>query len=398
MKKLFTFILALTAGAGTLFAASGTCGANLTWTLNDGVLTISGTGEMTDWESDSPGWESYSADIKSVVIENGVTSIGNNAFYYYSNMTSVSIGNSVTKIGEYAFLGCAGLTSLVLPASVTSIGESAFYWCGGLTSITCKANEPPVCGEDCFGYVTDTIPVYVPKGKVAAYQAAAEWSNFTNITDASNIASGTCGAKGDNLTWVLDENGLLTISGVGAMENWSGGAYVPWYSYHSSILSVVIEEGVTTIGESAFEMYHSLTSVSIPNTVTSIGNHAFYSCDHLESLVLPANVTSLEFSAFYDCCGLTSITCEALTPPACHDTFCFFGVNKSIPLYVPEGTVAAYQAADGWKNFTNIQVIGTQGIENIQPSDISCQKILHDGQIYILRDSKRYTVTGQLIN
>ena len=398
MKHKFTlFCLALVASAGAVFAESGTCGANLTWTLNDGVLTISGTGDMTDWESDSPGWESYSAEIKSVVIENGVTSIGDNAFYYYSDMTSVSIGNSVTKIGEYAFLGCAGLTSLVLPASVATIGESAFYWCGGLTSITCNANEPPVCGEDCFGYVDATIPVYVPKGTAAAYQAAAEWSNFTNITDASNIASGTCGAKGDNLTWVLDGSGVLTISGVGAMEDWDGGAYVPWYDYRSSILSVVIEEGVTTIGTSAFEMHHSLASVSIPNTVTTIGSYAFYICDHLTSLVLPASVTTLGFTAFYDCNGLTSITCEALTPPACNDTHCFFAVNKSIPLYVPEGTVEAYQAAEGWRNFTNIQVIGTQGIESIQLSGSSSQKILHDGQIYILRGEKVYTVTGQIV-
>lgn len=393
MKKIFTFLLALVASAGTVFAASGTCGKNLTWTLKDGVLTISGKGDMTDWKDGSPSWDSYSSDIKSVVIEDGVTSIGDYAFYYYSDMTSVSIGNSVTRIGEYAFLGCAGLTSIEIPNRVTTIGNSAFYWCEGLTSISCKANEPPACGEDCFGYVDTTIPVYVPKGTKAAYQKADKWKEFTNITDASIIASGTCGAKGDNLTWVLDGSGLLTISGTGEMEDWNGGAYVPWYDIRSSILSVVIEEGVTTIGTSAFEMYHTLTSVSIPNTVTTIGSYAFQLCDHLTSLVLPASVTTLGFTAFYDCNGLTSITCEALTPPACNDTYCFFAVNKSIPLYVPEGTIEAYQAAEGWRKFTNIRIIGTQAVDNVHP-DTPCSKRIVNGHLLMEKNGRMFNALG----
>ena len=106
-KKLFTFLLAIVASVGTLFAeSSGTCGENLTWTLSDdGVLTISGTGAMTNYYGygDFALWYYTSSSIKSVVIEDGITRIGDFAFYECSSLTSVTIPNSVTSIGDYAF-------------------------------------------------------------------------------------------------------------------------------------------------------------------------------------------------------------------------------------------------------------------------------------------------------
>ena len=137
-KKLFTLFLALAASVGTLFAVNGTCGANLTWDLTDGVLTISGSGDMTtwEWEEEIP-WYSYHESITSVIIGDGVTSIGYLAFYNCTGLTSVTIPNSVTVIGEISFLACAGLTSIVIPASVTGIGLGCFRWlhrsyeCGG---------------------------------------------------------------------------------------------------------------------------------------------------------------------------------------------------------------------------------------------------------------------------
>ena len=107
-------------------ATSGTCGENLTWTLdNEGTLTISGTGAMTDYYYDAP-WHSSSENIKSVVIEDSVTSIGYSAFYGCSNLTSITIPDSLTSIGEWAFGCCSSLTSITIPDSVTSIGERAF--------------------------------------------------------------------------------------------------------------------------------------------------------------------------------------------------------------------------------------------------------------------------------
>ena len=199
-QKLFTFFLALVASVSAIYAQSGTCGNNLTWNLNaeTGVLTISGTGAMEDYSyfpSVPAPWNNYRSSIKSVIINDGVTSIGSYAFRDCSSLTSVtipesvtSIGssafadcssltsinvdannanycsidgvlfskdkttliqypigntrseyiipNSVTSIGNYAFDGCSSLTSVTIPNSVTSIGECAFYGCRSLTSIT----------------------------------------------------------------------------------------------------------------------------------------------------------------------------------------------------------------------------------------------------------------------
>lgn len=228
MKKLFTFLLALIAGAGTLFAAdSGKCGDNLTWTLTDGVLTISGTGAMDDFTSSTMPWSSHLAAIKSVVIENGATSIGKYAFYNCSKLSAVTIPSSVTSIGNYAFYICKSLSSVTIPNSVTSIGQRAFQNCFGLTSVTlpdaitsierltfsgdtvlatitipakvetikmeafsgCKgltsitslATTPPTCQDDCFKDVDKSIPVNVPAGTETAYTAKAGWNEFTNI-------------------------------------------------------------------------------------------------------------------------------------------------------------------------------------------------------------------------
>ena len=112
------------------------CGNSLEWSLENGVLTITGTGEMYDYEYNTIPWYEFAESVKSIVIEDGVISIGNNAFRGCSGLTSVTIPNSVTSIGERAFYGCSGLTSVTIPNSVTSIGGGAFSGCSGLTSVT----------------------------------------------------------------------------------------------------------------------------------------------------------------------------------------------------------------------------------------------------------------------
>ena len=128
-----SLITSISASAET----SGTCGDNVNWVLSDdGVLTISGTGDMSnynDFEISAPFHNN--TDIKSVIIENGVTSIGENAFYHCSSLTSIKIPNSITSIVENAFYHCSSLTSIEIPKSVTSIGEWAFSNCSSLTSI-----------------------------------------------------------------------------------------------------------------------------------------------------------------------------------------------------------------------------------------------------------------------
>ena len=131
MKNLFLFIMLLLPLAASA-DQSGTCGDNVTWTYNEDThtLTISGNGEMYNymWNNLGP-WNSFRQDILSLLIEEGVTSIGNYTFYECSSLTSVTIPNSVTSIGEWAFCDCSGLTSVTIPNSVTSIEGGAFYNC-----------------------------------------------------------------------------------------------------------------------------------------------------------------------------------------------------------------------------------------------------------------------------
>ena len=132
---------------------SGVCGENLTWDLDDtGKLTIEGTGAMTDWASSTKvPWYAKRSSIKTVVIGNSVTSIGEGAFYSCDSLTSITMGNSVTSIGERAFCYCYSLTSITMGNSVTSIGEGAFGYCDSLTSIT-MGNSVTSIGERAFYY------------------------------------------------------------------------------------------------------------------------------------------------------------------------------------------------------------------------------------------------------
>ena len=126
MKQIYILLIALLMGLSAKAESSGTCGANLTWHLtDDGVLTISGKGEMDDY-SFSPWRDS---GVKRIIIGNRVTTIGQTAFSGCSSLTSVTIPNSVTTIKEYAFSNCSSLTSVTIPNSVTTIGDNAFNGC-----------------------------------------------------------------------------------------------------------------------------------------------------------------------------------------------------------------------------------------------------------------------------
>ena len=199
-------------------APANSCGDGLTWELNGGVLTISydgvGTGEMYDfgYESDQnpvnvAPWKEYKSEITTVIVGDGVKSIGNHAFNdLIENFTAVTIANSVERIGLNAFLNAeeiteitlpsslktideqgfanCGFTSITIPSGVTSIGYKAFCYCRDLTSLTCEATTPPALASSVFYKIRSStsslssIPLHVPSGSVADYQAASQWNAF----------------------------------------------------------------------------------------------------------------------------------------------------------------------------------------------------------------------------
>ena len=303
-------------------ANGGACGAagnenNVKWELDGyGTLTISGTGAMADYNFAGPTapWNNDSiADIKTVVIENGVTNIGAYAFYNCTNLTSVTIPDSVKSIWDSVFSGCTSLKSVTIPDSVKSVGDSVFFGCTSLKSVTIP-NGVPSIGIDTFFGCTSLESVVIP-GSVKSIGDYAfngcnklanvyytgtktEWDgvnkgdgndSLTNATLHYYVYKGICGAT-DNagkVTWTLDNNGTLTISGSGAMADYDAANSVPWNGSIATIKTVVIENGVTNVGAYAFYGCQELTSITIPEGVTSIGNDAFSDCTGLTTIYIP---------------------------------------------------------------------------------------------------------------
>ena len=281
--------------------------------------------------------------LTSIVIPNSVKSIGYCAFYQCNSLTSVEIPNSVTRIDGNAFSNCTSLTSVTIPNSLTSIGIQVFDGCSGLTSITIPNSVTSIEGSafsGCSGLTSVTIGNSVTSIGQSAFRYC---SSLTSITIPNSVTS-----IGQEAFWGC--SGLVSITIPNSVTTIESLAFAGC----SGLTSVTIPNSVTCISYMAFDRCSSLTSVIIPNSVTSIEYAAFSGCSSLVSITIPNSVTNIEGSAFLNCSGLTSITCEAAIPPTCIST-CFNNVKKNIPVYVPANSVAQYKAADGWRDFTNIQ-------------------------------------------
>ena len=459
-------------------AAANQCGDNVFWTLEDGVLTISGTGPMWDFNNPlAPTYLDLADSIRYVVVEEGVTRVGNFAFIEFTGISGATIADSVTEIGKGAFSVClslqeielgsglrciesyafdeSALRSVTIPAGVEFIDDYAFA-CDYLTEIVFLGSAPESGGYRVFNNVeavayypaedpswTETakeelagagditwvavepaLPTYtvsfdvqghgtaptaqtVEQGSTATrpadptatgwtfggwYREAActnaydfstpvtadltlyaKWTPITrtvrfdanghgtapasqmvayggtatrpadptaegwtfggwyteaactNVYDFSTpvtvnitlyakwteagVSSGQCG---DDVYWSL-ENGVLTITGTGPMWDYSND-WPTFYSLRDSITSLVIENGVTAIGEWAFFKLEAMTSVTIPSSVTSIASAAFNSCTSLTGVTIPESVSSIGDRAFSTCSGLTEIRFEGSAP------------------------------------------------------------------------------------
>ena len=207
---------------------------------------------MKNYDYDSNQSPVYNnSDVKKIVIEDGVTSIGDYAFRGCSSLTSITLPDSVTSIGDCAFVFCVGLSSITLPDSVTSIGDSAFKNCSSLTSIT----------------IPDRVTSIEP-------YAFDNCSSLTSITIPNSVTS------------------------IGASA---------FYNCRS-LTSITIPDRVTSIESRAFTGCSSLTSITIPDSVTSIGYATFAGCSSLTSITIPDSVTSIGESAFSNCSSLQTIS------------------------------------------------------------------------------------------
>lgn len=235
---------------------------------------------------------------QNTVIPDSVLCIGDSAFCLCTKLMSITLPDSVISIEDSAFYGCNNLSIVLIPDSVEKIGSYALFSCPSLNSVTIPDNVTYI-GFEALGYGQETPAVSTKwknenfailgkKGSSAERYATDNGMCFISIDD--NGVTGNC-------TWQTDHNGVLTISGVGAMGDGS-----PW----GRVQKIIIEKGVTNIGTSAFLM-SLVEEISIPDSVTSIGYSAFASCANLKSAAIPSSVTSIGKFAFNDCISLKSI-------------------------------------------------------------------------------------------
>ena len=255
---------------------------NIDWTLENGVLTISGTGEMPDYQSGSAPWSGQSTKIRSVIIGDGITSVGAYSFMNCTGLTGITIPDEVTRIGMCAFYGCSSLAEIDLPDNLEEICTDAFYGCSGLASITIPDGVTTI-GPGAFRYCTGLDSLHIPGSVtfIGAYPITG-CSGMTAVTvDAQNSAY----ASEDGVLY--DKQKTTLIACPAGKE------------------TISVPDSVKTVGAYALDGCAKLTEVVFPADTVTIEQYAFEGCTGLETVTFPGKVTNVSPNAFYRLTGLT---------------------------------------------------------------------------------------------
>ncbi|MEI3288334.1 MAG: leucine-rich repeat domain-containing protein [Eubacterium sp.] len=386
---------------------TGSCGDNVKYSLDTetGVLTISGTGEMTD----SPFRQNFNFNIiKSVIIKNGVTSISDYAFYSCSSLASVTIPNSVTNIGDGAFKW-SGITNITIPDSVTSIGDGAFEW-SGITNITIPDSVTNI-GICTFFFCKKLNFVSIPNSVTSIGSEAFYCTSLTSIKIPDSVTSiGDSAFAGcENLKNIAIGSGVLSIgenafSGTGYYNdksNWNNGTLyisdclIDIDNDFNSIDDYTIKENTRVIADQAFFDCANLSSINvsnnnknyssndgvlfnksqtelitypadkadskyiIPNSVMTIDKYAFYGCRNLIGVTIPETLTSIDEFSFFNCASIESINIPNSVKNICQNSFngCTSLKNVIIPNSITNISVGAF---GNCQNVKNVYFTGTQ--------------------------------------
>ena len=396
---------------------NGTTGP-LTWSLSaDGTLVISGKGAMLDYstESTSP-WYEFRNDITKVVIGNDVSHIGSNAFYWHNNLASATIGSSVTTIGDCAFQFCYRLTEIInyqkIPQIVSEIWTMGEHW--GTFGRVYKPN----CT---LWVLSGSVEAYRAADVWNGFHKTGVISDPSSIPPGiGGMEKHLKWVLSDDGILTISGKGNMPFYNIYGTRH-SNSTHPEWYWIANSISHVVIEEGVSSISNYAFYGCGNLNTISIPSTVeyfyasTSLSfafinvatdnpffssidgvlfnksqtvlilypskkqdksyiipdgvtftdypnssgycAYPFANCIYLTSITIPNSITNIDNLNFWYCTSLTEIIIHQATPQTIYN-YTFYGVNKDkCILYVPAGSIEAYRAADGWKDFVNIKAI-----------------------------------------
>ena len=349
--------LTLTARAAEV-VDSGDCGTNVTWALDStGTLTISGSGEMHNYERYENPWYSHRNQVKKISIENGVANIGASVFSGCNVLTNITIPLSVTSIGNSAFDSCVALTDIAIPSSVTSVGDYSFYGCTGLTTITIPNSMTSIgnCAFwGCTGLTIVTIPESVTSIGVAAF------SGCTSLTDIKVDPGNSSYCAQNGVLFDKDFAALLCYpagktDSTYAIPNGVTGIGGSAFEVCTDLTGVTIPDSVTYIADTAFRDCAGLTNVMIPDSVTYIGWYAFSGCTSLTSVTMPNRITSIEQDTFSNCTSLVDITIPSSVTRICRSAFS--GCTELKEITIPDGVrYIGYSAFSDCYGLTNITI------------------------------------------
>ena len=400
------------------------------------------------------------SSLTSITIPNSITEINSEIFAYCSSLTSITIPNSITSIGGEAFQGCSSLTSIAIPNSVTSIGSGAFAYCSALEYLSIPNSVQYAYEGDynnevyyldgyssiygCYNLKTLIVPAdfFAPEAESEYYEAIEDYLPY--LPEKLESLTINNGNMSHRFGWDFINRNRKSLKHIdlGVTENIAEEAFTNFYNLESLVLpshletvpymavaecvklkSISIPATVTAIEDRAFEncrmlssvafaengaltrignwaFYnnHELTNLVIPEGVTEVGHAAFYGCTYLAEMTLPSTVQEIADNGFALCAKLQRMNVDALIPPTVAART-FEEVDRTIPVYVPDEVVSAYQTAPVWQEF-NIQGKSNapSALDDISSPISNNQKLLRDGQLLILRDGKTYTIMGAEIH
>ena len=335
--------------------SSGTCGENLTWILDEeGTLTISGSGDMETYESASDvPWYSLGDDIKKIVIEEGVTGIGEASFYDECNLEAVELPATLKSIGDGAFAGCTSLSDIELPAGLLSIGSYAFQECA-ITAITipagvseidplsfygCTSLESITVAEGNAGYMSEDGVVYNKAGDILVCMPAGKSGSFAIPETVTTLGE-------SSFIWSA-LNSVSIPDSVTTLQD-----YVFCYSL---LNSVEIPDSVVSAGDCVFECCDGLESASVGSGLTALGYRFFSECPYLTDVTLGENLEDLDYLTFAECISLEEITIPSKVKYIKNGTF---GNCRSLKQISMPSTIEEiwYQAFFGCTSLTDISL------------------------------------------
>ena len=375
MHKIFTLVALLSALVFTAKAEviNGTCAdsVNVDWSYNTDTKTLSFTLKgSTGWiipnySATNKPWQSFIADIEYLDLPEGLEYIGTYAFNGAKSLKEVVLPQSIGAINQYSFMDCSSIHTFAIGPNVSLIAQHALNGCYSLTNL------------------------YVPANVKEIRYNAFEW--IPNVAYSEGRED-------------RPEAGARTVDGFVEEPMVYNDAEKTSLSACSAIAAgyIRVADGVKSIDSYAFSYCSAITAVELPNSLERVGRYALDNCDAVQTLIIGSGLIETEMYAF-SMKNLKNVVCMAVTPPDLGMNS-FYATNvKAAALYVPDESVDAYKAASQWKNFGAILplsqipdgIIIPEGIDQLSNTPNRANKHVQNGQVFILRGDKTYTLQGQ---